>query len=126
MEFLRRCYACGESKSLDRFVAYSKRASGRTHRCKLCASRAALEGKRLRRTDNVRKKDCARHAVLRAIKNGVLQRRSCEICGNERVEAHHDDYDLPLKVRWLCNTHHHDWHSKHGEGANASQQARSV
>ena len=27
--------------------------------------------------------------------------------------AHHDDYNRPLTVRWLCKTHHGLWHAKH-------------
>jgi len=30
-----------------------------------------------------------------------------------RAHAHHDDYGLPLKVRWLCRNHHTQWHRHH-------------
>jgi hypothetical protein len=54
----------------------------------------------------------ARQAVNNAIAAGKLQRGSCEICGAEKAEAHHDDYAKPLAVRWLCAKHHrreHQW-----------------
>jgi len=55
----------------------------------------------------------------RAIDQGVLVPQPCEICGDNgrmadgrrAVQAHHDDYNLPLDVRWLCQVHHHEWHS---------------
>jgi hypothetical protein len=54
----------------------------------------------------------------RAIRCGVLTRQPCEVCasqgemsdGRSDVQAHHDDYNKPLEVRWLCQRHHHEWH----------------
>jgi hypothetical protein len=45
-------------------------------------------------------------AVQRAVKAGELDKQSCEVCGVEAVDAHHDQYDEPLCVRWLCRRHH--------------------
>lgn len=45
-----------------------------------------------------------------AIKRGRLVRQPCEVCGAERVEAHHDDYSRPYDVRWLCKRHHDEHH----------------
>lgn len=54
----------------------------------------------------------ARKKVLRAIKSGKLIRPSvCEVCGAETFcEAHHDDYNKPLEVKWLCKTCHENMH----------------
>lgn len=55
----------------------------------------------------------------RAIYHGILKRQPCEVCGisgkigangREIVEAHHDDYNRPMEVRWLCFKHHREWH----------------
>lgn len=48
----------------------------------------------------------ARAAVARALKKGTIQRQPCEKCGRLDVQAHHDDYDKPLEIRWLCKPHH--------------------
>jgi len=45
-------------------------------------------------------------AVQRALKAGQLERQSCEVCGSDAVDAHHDQYEKPLQVRWLCRRHH--------------------
>lgn len=45
-------------------------------------------------------------AVQRAVKAGELDKETCEVCGVEAVDAHHDKYDEPLRVRWLCRRHH--------------------
>lgn len=52
----------------------------------------------------------ARTAVSNAIRDGRLERGSCEqadggACSGP-VQAHHDDYSRPLDVRWLCRGHH--------------------
>lgn len=64
------------------------------------------------------KKHKARQATLAAIRRGELVRpETCEKCGGpptdrRGIHAHHDDYDQPLWVRWLCAPCHHD-HHKH-------------
>ena len=50
------------------------------------------------------------HMVDLAVKKGVLVRSPCEICNKLPSQAHHDDYNKPLEVRWLCVTHHREWH----------------
>jgi hypothetical protein len=79
------------------------------------------EGNRLRRNELAAKysKDPilsthhkARHLARQAIRRGDLVRMPCEVCGMVKSEAHHDDYSKPLDVRWLCRTHHTEWHLK--------------
>ena len=48
----------------------------------------------------------AHGAVWSAIRSGKLIKQPCEVCGEIKVEAHHDDYTKPLDVRWLCPAHH--------------------
>lgn len=51
--------------------------------------------------------------VTEALKTGKLKKGPCEICGTRRrVQAHHEDYSKPLKVRWLCIKHHHAEHKR--------------
>jgi hypothetical protein len=48
--------------------------------------------------------------VGNALRDGRLARQPCEVCCNAKAHAHHDDYSKPLDVRWLCTTHHAEWH----------------
>jgi ribbon-helix-helix CopG family protein len=48
--------------------------------------------------------------VAKAIREGVLQRTPCEICGDLKVQGHHENYSKPLEVRWLCTEHHRQRH----------------
>lgn len=56
-------------------------------------------------------KDRARSKARRAIRAGVLVPQPCEKCGAEPTDAHHEDYDKPLTVRWLCRRCHGDLHA---------------
>lgn len=64
--------------------------------------------------------DQAHNLVDTAVSQGVLVPAPCEVCGKTGmmrdgrriVQAHHDDYNKPLDVRWLCQKHHHEWHKK--------------
>lgn len=71
--------------------------------------------------DAVRRyKDRARSAVGDAVKRGRLVSQPCSwqedpdgpACGRRPVDAHHDDYDVPLGVRWLCRKHHAHAHTR--------------
>lgn len=58
-----------------------------------------------------RQKLRAHAAVRQALRDGRLKRGRCEACGSFRVEAHHDDYAMPLDVRWFCRRHHQQLHA---------------
>lgn len=51
-------------------------------------------------------KNFARYTLRNAVRLGKIQKQPCEICGDPKVEAHHDDYNKPFEVRWLCRQHH--------------------
>lgn len=57
-----------------------------------------------------RTKLSARQKAQYAIRTGKIVRGPCEVCGDPKTEAHHDDYTKPLEVRWLCQAHHVDVH----------------
>jgi len=62
----------------------------------------------------------AQHAMRSAVKRGLLVPGPCEVCGTEPADGHHDDYDRPMEVRWLCRQHHRQEHAKAKSGGEAS------
>ena len=66
--------------------------------------------------------DRAQNMVEKAVKKGTLiQPDTCSVCGQKQtfkdgrsgIQAHHDDYNKPLEIRWLCQKCHHEWHKHH-------------
>ena len=55
----------------------------------------------------------AREIFNHYVRDKHIEKQPCEVCGNEKAEAHHCDYDKPLEVRWLCFKHHREWHKEH-------------
>lgn len=52
----------------------------------------------------------AQRAVMKAVADGRLERKPCEVCGSRKAHAHHPDYGKPLEVQWLCRVHHAEAH----------------
>lgn len=60
-----------------------------------------------------------RHIFGKAIRKGLVEKKlRCELCkkvpvnknGKSGIHAHHEDYNKPLDVIWLCPTCHQVWH----------------
>lgn len=57
-------------------------------------------------------KRAAQIAVGNAVRDGHLLKEPCCVCGStERVHGHHEDYEKPLNVVWLCPKHHAEYHA---------------
>lgn len=60
------------------------------------------------------------HSALRsALRRGLVEKKPCEVCGDENADGHHPDYDRPMLVHWLCRKHHKEEHRKLKGGADA-------
>lgn len=140
------CKSCGTVRPLSDFYKHTKMSDGHLNNCKACviarvARHRAANLDRIRAYDRARYKHPARReytnvrayayvashpkarrahtAVSVAIRDGKMFKKPCEVCSTSTdVHAHHDDYDKPLSVRWLCVPHHAEWHQKNGPGKN--------
>src|SRR3990167_9237237 len=63
--------------------------------------------------------DKAQNVLEKAVLRGQVERKTkCEECGDggtfkdgrSKIQAHHPNYNKPLKVMWLCQKCHHNWH----------------
>jgi ribosomal protein S27AE len=79
--------------------------------CKKCSAKYNREWRKKNLpSEDQRFKDNVRVKTYYAIKAGKLIRKPCEVCGEAKVEAHHDDYNKTYDVRWLCGKHHREHH----------------
>ena len=85
-------------------------------KCKACrnAEARATRPKHSELTDEQRQRANCRSYANVYQRMGVLVPKPCEVCGDEKVEKHHDDYSKPLQVRWLCKQHHREAEKKKG------------
>ena len=132
----KECRKCSVVKPLEDFYRHPEMHDGHLNICKACKliyqHQRVLDGftqpidwKRYH-TSPKRKMDTsikakqwreknpdgmrAHSAVSHAINNGKISRGVCEVCG-EKGHAHHDDYNYPLIIRWLCPLHHARHHA---------------
>lgn len=112
------------AKNIDRINEYDKKRSKEPKRKNMM--RAAV--KKYSQTEvaksNARKsvkksKEKYRNATLSrsALSNAIISGRvirepSCSVCSSTKlVQGHHDDYDRPLDIIWLCVKCHRSWHN---------------
>jgi hypothetical protein len=71
--------------------------------------RVAIEAQRRHRLANP-EKDRAWKLVTKALRRGELVRPGvCEMADGAchgPIDAHHEDYDKPLEIKWICRRHH--------------------
>jgi len=139
MEETQICFKCNKEKLLSEFYKHSQMKNGHLGKCKECAKRDVRENyqknrvslaiyDQLRNTDEKRKKRKierqrilrklyplkykARLKVANALRDGKIQKQPCQMCGSQYAQAHHDDYNKPLDVTWLCYGCHLKEHGK--------------
>lgn len=118
----KQCLRCKKHKEWSEFYRNRSRKDGLMCECKECC-RIYLQsnkGKESRRISSMKyqqrcpEKVKAHNIVNHAIESGKVERPSiCESCFEEKVvEAHHEDYNKPLEVIWICIGCHKEHHAK--------------
>ena len=137
--FEKECFKCKTIKSITEFYKHSMMADGHLNKCKTCAKEDVEKHRkqnleRIREYDRTRgklphriqlaaevtkawraedtRRQKAHTAVAKAIRSGVLTREPCVRCGATKSEGHHEDYDKPLDVMWLCTPCHKQRHKE--------------
>ena len=131
-----KCSWCKQLKHESQFFKDNSKKNGRRSHCKICANARIRESYYPKHRDKIlsrnRKyyktelgkkalarngkkyreknpeKSSARQALQNAVHSGKIKRKSCQICGNPKSEAHHKDYSRPFDVDWYCHIHHRE------------------
>ena len=137
--FEKKCFKCNAVKPLSEFYKHSQMADGHVNKCKECNKndvtsnrnknlekyraydrargkiperiKANTEINRAWRAEDSRR-IAAHSQVARAIRSGALVRQPCSRCNESKSVAHHEDYDKPLEVVWLCQPCHKQRHKE--------------
>ena len=71
------------------------------------AERLRAYDRRPERDTRLRDDPLKRRVRFRAYdRHARKQKQPCERCGSTNAQLHHDDYERPLDVRWLCPACH--------------------
>jgi hypothetical protein len=103
-------FACIHTKILEAWFETVPAALLASNRQSEWFNNSALRRSRYERAccDWLRK--YARALTHHALKIGYLIRGRCLVCGAAPADAHHPDYSDPLRITWLCDTHHSVFH----------------
>lgn len=125
----KTCFKCNCTLDISEFYKHSRMADGHLGKCKNCTRRDVsqnrsekreyyslyerdrckqperhqykIEQERKHRQANPQKYK-ARQMVGNAIRDGKVLRQPCQLCGNPKSQAHHEDYGKPFDVVWAC------------------------
>lgn len=131
----KRCFKCHRQLKLSEFYKHKEMADGHLNKCKSCTKRDVrsryrnrwktdpmfVEQQRLRGRDKYKRlyrgqinlpgshpRRKANTMVNNAVRDGRLVKpTTCTECGESgRIEGHHENYNKPLNVHWLCSRCH--------------------
>jgi len=136
---MKQCFKCKLTKPLSEFYKHSQMKDGHLNKCIECNKKDSNKHRaenleKVREYDRERGKNPERikfnteinkawreedkrrarahSSVFRAIRKGILVKMPCVRCGEQKSLAHHEDYDKPLDVMWLCQPCHKQRHKE--------------
>ena len=133
--YVNKCKECNKKDvrenrklKIDYYTEYEKNRANLPHRVKAREDYSKTDGGKIAGNrakkkwveDNLIKRS-ASTIVGNAVRDGrLIKSKTCESCGSghTRIHGHHDDYNYPMIVRWLCPKCHNKWHKENGSGIN--------
>lgn len=126
----KRCFRCAEIKPLSKFYRHPRMGDGHLGKCASCTRRDVQERRAVNRVhyldydrrrhqhnptrvvhSRIPEHHRARVMLHNAVARGhIVKPTECSDCRRslppEKIQGHHEDYDQPLAVIWLCSVCH--------------------
>lgn len=67
-----------------------------------------------------KKANCRSYANTYEKRGCIVKKYACELCGGPNPEKHHEDYDKPLEVLWVCRKCHLEIHNSKQKAASTT------
>jgi ribosomal protein S27AE len=83
-----------------------KRIKARKAYIKTKAGKSSCIKSKIKWIKNNPEKRKAHIIVGNALRNGLLKKEKCITCGSMESLAHHEDYNKPMNILWLCRKCH--------------------
>lgn len=106
---MRQRHTAGNRSIVCRCGAFTR--EGQRY-CNECHARWARNNrpKHSELPEEAKRRAAARAKLHVYVKRGKVTKGVCSVCGEVKVEAHHEDYSKPLDVIWYCRKHHIRYH----------------
>lgn len=111
---LKRCPDCDYFRPIEDFGPSADRYDGLQPYCREHKNARAGNKKHSELSDEQKYRANVRSKLKMRVRRGlIIKATNCTWCGDsENIEAHHEDYDKPYDVIWLCRKCHDEHHSK--------------
>lgn len=130
----KTCSLCREEKNLLDFFRSSKNKDGLQAYCKSCCKKSKQNSgwkkeprKRREYANKYRANNTPKVIAWKlmnlAIRTGFLKKMPCEVCGCQDSLGHHESYQRPLDITWLCAAHHGARHKEIRDQSVSLQQS---
>lgn len=135
------CSKCKLEKDIKEFFKDKRTKDGLYTACKKCHQLYSLDPKRVKKNkkyqkvyrkvdknkirsreyhknyhfliiNDIRKKFLCRQQTNKFVREGIIKKLPCAVCGKLKSQAHHKDYNNSKDVIWLCIKHHAELHQE--------------
>ena len=134
---MKICIVCKTDKDLNEYYSDNIKKDKKKNVCKECYDSQVSQYRKTEKSKKIRKVMSKRYyssdkgklkiaeqskrynklngrcnkIIYNAIKENKILKGICMVCKEAKTDAHHENYNKPLEVLWLCRKHHKQLHA---------------